>query len=125
MKLLVVDDSAEVRARIAALVRDIDGLDFVLEAANATRAVDLARAMRPDFVILDLNLPGKSGLEILPILKALLRAPTVLVLTNQAGEAFARRCQQLGADYFFDKSRQFQAAIDVVRFAVAARRLAT
>jgi len=122
MKLLVVDDSAEVRARIASLVRDIDGLDFVLEAENAARAVDLARAMRPDFVILDLNLPGRSGLDILPLLKGLLRAPTVLVLTNHAGGAFAHRCRELGADYFFDKSKQFQAAIDVVRSAVAARR---
>ena len=122
MKLLVVDDSAEVRARIASLARDIDGLDFVLEAENAVRAVDLARAMRPDFVILDLNLPGRSGLEVLPLLKALLRAPTVLVLTNHAGEAFEQRCRELGADYFFDKSKQFLAAIEVVRSAVAVRR---
>ena len=122
MKLLVVDDSADVRKRIAALARDIDGIDFVLEAENAARAVDLARATRPDFVILDLNLPGQSGLEILPLLKALLKAPTVLVLTNHAGEAFERRCQELGADHFFDKSKQFQKAIDVVRSAVSAGR---
>ena len=122
MKLLVVDDSADVRKRIATLARDIDGVDFVLEADNATRAVDLARAMRPDFVILDLNLPGQSGLEILPLLKALLKAPTVLVLTNHAGEAFARRCQELGADHFFDKSSQFQKAIDMVRSTISTRR---
>jgi two-component system response regulator DevR len=122
MKLLVVDDSAGVRERILALVRDIEGVDLVFEASNAGRAVDLARSMRPDFVILDLNLAGQSGLEILPALKALLRAPTVLVLTNHAGEAFARRCQDLGADYFFDKSKQFQAALDVVRSFASRRR---
>ena len=122
MKLLVVDDSADVRKRIATLARDIDGIDFIFEAENAARAVDLARAMRPDFVILDLNLPGQSGLEILPLLKALLKVPTVLVLTNHADEAFARRCRELGADHFFDKSRQFQAAFDVVRSAIAAGR---
>jgi DNA-binding NarL/FixJ family response regulator len=121
MKVLVVDDSARVRERIATLVRDLEGVDLVFEADNAGQAMDLARSMRPELVILDLNLAGQSGLEILPLLKALLRAPTVLVLTNHAGEAFARRCQQLGADYFFDKSTQIQAAIDRVR-SVAKRR---
>jgi len=122
MKLLVVDDSADIRKRIATLARDIEGIDFIVEAESAARAVDLARAMRPDFVILDLNLPGQSGLEVLPLLKALLKAPTVLVLTNHVGEAFARRCQELGADHFFDKSKQFQAAMDVVRSEISARR---
>jgi DNA-binding NarL/FixJ family response regulator len=49
-------------------------------------------------------------------------APTVVVLTNHAGEAYARRCRALGADYFFDKSKQFENALDVIRSDVAARR---
>jgi DNA-binding NarL/FixJ family response regulator len=122
MRVLVVDDSAGVRERIAILLRDIDGVELVVEAEDAAHAVDLSRSMRFDFVILDLNLPGPSGLEVLPLLKALLRAPTVIVLTNHAGEAYSNRCRQLGADYFFDKSTQFQAAIDVVRTAASARR---
>ncbi len=117
-----MDDSAGVRERIAILLRDIDGVELVVEAEDAAHAVDLSRSMRFDFVILDLNLPGPSGLEVLPLLKALLRAPTVIVLTNHAGEAYSNRCRQLGADYFFDKSTQFQAAIDVVRTAASARR---
>jgi DNA-binding NarL/FixJ family response regulator len=121
MKLLLVDDAANVRKRIASLIRDIDGVEVVIEAENGAQAIDLARSMRPDFVILDLDLPGTSGLEILPMLKGLWRAPTVLVLTNHAGEAFARRSQELGADYFFDKSKQFQSAIEAVRSSIAAR----
>jgi DNA-binding NarL/FixJ family response regulator len=121
MKVLVVDDSAGVRGRIATLLRDIDGVELVLEAADATRAIDLSRALRPEFVILDLNLPDRSGLEILPLLKRLLRAPTVLVLTNHTGDAYAQRCRDLGADHFFDKSTQFEAAVDLVRSAVVAR----
>jgi DNA-binding NarL/FixJ family response regulator len=125
MKILVVDDSAAVRERIVKLLRDIDGVADVVEAGDATLAVDLARSLRPDFVILDLNLAGQSGLEILPSLKALLRAPTVLVLTNHSDDAYEQRCRRLGADYFFDKSRQFQAAFDVVRSAASARQQQT
>jgi DNA-binding NarL/FixJ family response regulator len=122
MRILVVDDSAGVRGRIAALLRDVEGVELVAEAEDAPSAVDLSRSMRPDLVILDLSLGGQSGLEVLPRLKALLNAPTVLVLTNHTGEAYARRCRDLGADHFFDKSTQFQAAIDVVRSAATPRR---
>jgi DNA-binding NarL/FixJ family response regulator len=121
MRVLVVDDSAEVRTRIATLVRSIDGVEHVAEVEDATQAIHLARSMRPDYVILDLNLPGPSGLDILPRLKGLLRAPVVIVLTNHAGEAYARRCQELGADHFFDKSREFENAVEVVRAGVSAR----
>ena len=118
----MVDDSAAVRQRIASLLRDLEGVELVVEADGSERALDFARSLRPDFVILDLNLPGPSGLDVLPRLKALLRAPTVIVLTNHAGDAYAKRCRDLGADYFFDKSRQFEAAVETVRTELSARR---
>jgi DNA-binding NarL/FixJ family response regulator len=125
MKVLVVDDSTAIRTRVVTLLRDIDGVIGVLEAGDAARALELSRAERPDFVILDLNLVGQSGLELLPPLKALLGAPIVVVLTNHSGEAYEHRCRQLGADHFFDKSQQFEMAIDVVRSAVNDRRQRT
>jgi len=121
MKILVVDDSAAIRERLVTLLRDIDGVDGVIETESGDRAIDLSRSAQPDFVILDLNLVGQSGLEVLPSLKQLLKAPTVVVLTNHSGDAYANRCLQLGADYFFDKSKQFMTAIDVVRSAAKAR----
>jgi DNA-binding NarL/FixJ family response regulator len=122
MRILVVDDSTAVRSRIATLLRDIEGVELVAEAENAARAVDLWRSISPHFVILDLDLAGRSGLEILPILKERKAAdPTVLVLTNHAEDAYARRCRALGADYFFDKSNQFETAIDIVRSNIATR----
>jgi len=125
MRILVVDDSEAVRGRIATLLRDIEGVELVAEAGDAAGAVDVSRSLQPDFVILDLNLPGRSGLEVLPLLKQRSAAPTIVVLTNHAGEAYARRCRDLGADYFFDKSKQFETAIDVVRSGVSARRQTT
>jgi two-component system, OmpR family, response regulator len=122
MRVLVVDDSAAVRERIVTLLHDIEGVDNVDVAENASRAMELCRAQPPDFVMLDLDLAGQNGLEILPSLKALLGAPTVIVLTNHAGDAYAHRCRQLGADYFFDKSKQFEAALDIVRADADARR---
>ncbi|MET0595207.1 MAG: response regulator [Polyangiaceae bacterium] len=119
MRVLVVDDSAAVRARLVTLLRDVDGVELVAEAEDSERAVSVARVMTPHLVFLDLDLRGESGLDILRVLKDNPDAPTVVILTNHAGDAYAARCRALGADYFFDKSSQFQLAIDVARSNVA------
>jgi DNA-binding NarL/FixJ family response regulator len=121
MKVLVVDDSTTVRQRIVTLVREIAGIELVAEARNVAGALDMFERITPDLVILDLNLPGRSGIELLPILKTRVAPLVVVVLTNHAGNEYARRCRELGADYFFDKSKQFQKAIEVVRAARASR----
>ncbi len=108
MRVIVVDDSAPVRSRVAALLREA-GLDVVGEAPTAQAALCLVHSLRPDAVVLDLQLPDRNGMEILVELKANEPAPVVAILTNTAEEACRTRCLALGADYFFDKSRGFDA----------------
>jgi DNA-binding NarL/FixJ family response regulator len=115
MRILVVDDSATVRARLTRLLRDIEGVELVIEAEDTVKAIHLTRALCPHLIFLDLDLGGESGLDILPVFKVRPPSPKVVVLTNHSGEAYAARCRALGADHFFDKSSQFQQAIDVVR----------
>jgi DNA-binding NarL/FixJ family response regulator len=104
VRVLVVDDSAAVRARIVGLLREA-GLDVVGEADTAARGLALARSLRPDAVVLDLELPDGCGLQILPALKT--QVTVVAVLTNAA---HARtRSLALGADHFFDKSIEFDS----------------
>ena len=64
MTILLVDDHAIVRDGLKRLLAPLD-LGEVLEAANGREALAIARARRPDLVILDLNLPGLGGLELL------------------------------------------------------------
>jgi DNA-binding NarL/FixJ family response regulator len=122
MRILIVDDSAAVRQRLATLLRDVDGVELVAEAEDSRRALTIWRTMSPDLVVLDLDLRGESGLDILTTLKEARESPRVVVLTNHSEDAYERRCRELGADHFFDKSSQFHLAIDVVRGDVAERR---
>jgi DNA-binding NarL/FixJ family response regulator len=117
MRVLVVEDSAVVRERVVARIRDIAGVELVTETTDIAGALDALESVAPDLVILDLNLPGKSGMELLPILKTQAAPPVVVVLTNETSDECGRRCRELGADYFFDKSKQFQMALDIVEIA--------
>jgi CheY-like chemotaxis protein len=113
VRVLVVDDSPAIRARLVSLLHDVDGVT-TSEAAGAEQALEHVRRGCTDLVILDLHMPGKSGLEILPQLKATPAAPLVVVLTSHPTELHRRQCLALGADYFFDKSRDFARVLDVI-----------
>jgi DNA-binding NarL/FixJ family response regulator len=108
VRVLVVEDAAPVRARVVALLREA-GLEIVGEAATATEALELLSSLHPDAVVLDLQLADGNGMDILRALKTHVPSPLVAVLTNSAQAEYRARCLSLGADYFFDKSRDFDA----------------
>ena len=114
MKVLVVDDSAALRARLALVLRELCGADEVHEAADAESALALARRWIPDVVVLDLHMPGAGGLSIVAELKGISPPATVIVLTNDASDVYRRESLARGADYFFDKSKDVDLLIAVV-----------
>ena len=115
MKVLVVDDSVEVRTRLVLLLGEIEGVDEVLEADELGDALAAARAAGPRVIVLDLNLRGASGLTIVPMLKREHPRTIVVIFTNHASEANRRRCVSSGADFFFDKSSDFERVVELVR----------
>ena len=78
MRVLIVDDHTLVRAGLSRLLQTFAGVDVVAEASNADQAIDLATIHRPDLVLLDLSLPGRTGLEALSVI--LERAPGTRVV---------------------------------------------
>ncbi|KAF1685592.1 DNA-binding response regulator [Pseudoxanthomonas broegbernensis] len=78
MRVLIVDDHTLVRAGLSRLLQTFAGVDVVAEASNADQAIDLAAIHRPDLVLLDLSLPGRTGLEALSGI--LQRAPETRVV---------------------------------------------
>jgi DNA-binding NarL/FixJ family response regulator len=115
MRVLVVDDAATVRHRLARLLKEIERVELVGGAADGNSALWLARTLAPDVVLLDLNLPGPSGIEVLWRLKMLAAPPVVIVLTNHATDDYRRACLDKGADFFFDKSKEFEKMLDQLR----------
>lgn len=105
-RILVVDDHASMRTLLA-MYLDRDGFDVVGEAVDAPSALARARALRPDGVVLDEELPQGPGTRILPELRALLPAARIVVFSGDA--TCEGRALELGADGFLLKGDPLDA----------------
>ena len=110
-RVLVVDDSAGLRAALAAAI-GIDGrLEVVGEAADGDTALELAGRLAPDVVLLDLMMPGSGGLEILPRLRQVSPASEVVILSaREPAEVPAPAI--LAARALLDKTRDLTSVIE-------------
>jgi DNA-binding NarL/FixJ family response regulator len=115
MRILIADDSVIVRERLIGLLSELQGIEFIGQAEDAMEARILAAKLRPDVAILDLRMPKGSGAEVLLELKKLDPAPRVIMLTNYPQAENRKKCMDGGADYFFDKSTEFQTVVAVLR----------
>ena len=123
-KVFVADDSPIVRERLISLLTELPNVEVVGETGVALDAIDSIRRLKPTAVVLDISMPGGGGMSVLETIKKEDQAPMVIMLTNFANEPYRRRCLQLGADYFFDKSSEFEKVIQVLRRARRARSVA-
>jgi DNA-binding NarL/FixJ family response regulator len=114
-KVFVVDDSAIVRERLIALLTEVPNVTIAGEAEMARDAIAGIQRQRPDVVVLDISMPGGSGIQVLETVKKEKLAPMVIMLTNFDHPQYRQRCMQLGADHFFDKSSNFERVIEIVR----------
>jgi len=120
MTILLVDDHALVRAGLKRLLATLDQGE-ILEAANGQDALALLRAEKPALVILDLNLPGLGGLELLRrMIQAGARA--ILVLTMHAEPLYAKRALEAGAAGYVTKNASPDELLTAVRRVTAGGR---
>jgi DNA-binding NarL/FixJ family response regulator len=116
LRIVIVEDSAIIRARLAETLAEIPNLEIVGVAETEQEAVALLRDAQWDATVLDLQLKKGTGLGVLKTLGQSARAAkrTVIVFTNYAFPQYKERSLLLGADYFFDKSREFQRVREVL-----------
>lgn len=107
INVIVIDDSEIIRERLTDLLNDIKGVKIIGESASAMDGFDLIRKNQPDFVILDIRLPDISGMNLIKYIKKSNPHTQIAMLTNYPYASYRTRCAELGADYFFDKSKEF------------------
>jgi DNA-binding NarL/FixJ family response regulator len=108
LMILIVEDSPLIRERLKMMILELDNVKEVLEAGNYEEAFTHLAKKNTDVLLLDLNLPGKSGLDILRELSQRHWELTIIVLTNRNHAHYEKLCLMLGADYFLDKTAEFE-----------------
>jgi two-component system response regulator EvgA len=109
--ILIVDDHPAFRFVIKAHVLQLLGVTEVIEADNGQDAIDMVRRHAPDLVVLDLDIPRISGLDVVPRLQLIRPGIRVLVLSGQDSATFAPRAMRAGARGFVSKSQDLKEIV--------------
>lgn len=105
MKILIADDHMVVREGLKQILKKLPGVVLIEEATNGLDALKMIESNKYNFIILDISLPGMSGLEILKSLKNQKIDIRVLILSMHPEEQFAIRALKLGAMGYVTKDR--------------------
>lgn len=117
--VLVVDDSRTARSYFRAILAAAG--HEVIEAFDAEHALDRLADRPPDCIVLDLNMPGLSGTDLMELLGGRRESPPVVVVTSSQDDADRARCRRLGAKALLDKPVSVEQLTRAVNDAVAAR----
>jgi len=112
--IMIVDDNVNFVKRMTGLLENLDGISSINVAGDYDNAVRLLSEQTPDFLLLDINLPGKNGMEILKMIKNNKLECEVIMITNHADEYYRIQCKKLGAKYFLDKSSEFGLVPEII-----------
>lgn len=103
IRLLIIDDHEMVREGLKAMLTAEPDFDIVGDAANADQAYELIKRLHPDVILLDVRLPGTSGIEICRTLSERYPEIAVIIVTTFTDETLVAQCIQAGARGFIVK----------------------
>src|SRR5215831_1954505 len=106
LSVAIVDDNMSFVRRMMCLLKESDDISTIYTANNYNEALAMLDK-KPDLVLLDIQLPGKNGMDILKRVKELSDDCDVIMLTNYVGDYYRRKCKKLGALFFLDKTNEF------------------
>lgn len=113
-----MDDSLAIRKRIVELAETARGISAIFESENPADTMRIMREQQPEVAILDIQVPPadsmRSGIDVLRALKKDFKKTGVIMLTNFANPIFEAECKRLGADYFLDKSQEFEQVPEAI-----------
>lgn len=108
LNVLIVEDSLLIAKKMKLLLAPLEYIDLAGIAQNYEEAVTILEVIVPDVIILDIQMPGKSGIDLLTEIRLRHMKCRVIVFTNHSDPYFRNLCNQLGADFFLDKSTEFE-----------------
>ena len=114
MKILIVDDSELIMERVANLFDENNGIKIIGLAKNVKDAIAIYTKSKPDVIILDIRLGEESGIDFLEMIKDIDLKTKIIMLTNYPYKQYRDKCKRLGADYFLNKSTEFDSLQNII-----------
>lgn len=114
MKILIADDSALILERLQAILAEIDEVEVVASLDNGIDALVAMKNLNPDLAIVDMRMPGLTGLQVLDAVRKENKSVIFIMLTLQSQGYIKQMAIQSGTNYFFNKADDFDQIIQVV-----------
>jgi len=114
MKILIADDSALILERLQAILAEIDEVEIVASLDNGIDALAAMKNLNPDLAIIDIRMPGLTGLQVLDTIRKENKSVIFILLTLQSQGYIKQMAIQSGTNYFFNKADDFDQIIQVV-----------
>ncbi len=118
MKLLIVEDSLVIVASLFNLLSNKENIESIYYATTYNEAVSFFSLVIPDIILLDINLrigqEEKNGIDLLRYVKQHNYPSKVMIVTNEVNSCYRELCKELGADYFIDKSMEFEHIPEII-----------
>jgi DNA-binding NarL/FixJ family response regulator len=115
MKVFLVEDSAAIRKRLVEMINEIEDVEVIGHADNYSDAVAGITASRPDVAILDIKLAEGNGIDVLITVKRELPRVRAIMLSNYATPQHVKASSDAGAEYFLDKSAEFEQITEILQ----------
>jgi two-component system, NarL family, response regulator NreC len=115
IQVVLVDDHKVLRQGLRSLLDDEDDIQVVAEAGSAEEAIEQVISHDPDIVVMDLGLPGKSGLEAIKEIRSEGYSARIIVLSMHSGREFVMQALQAGSDGYVPKSSAHTDLLQAIR----------
>lgn len=122
INILIADDHAFLREGIKKTIGDEMDMKIIAEASNAYEALSYLQANDVDIAIMDISMPGKSGLEVLKDLKAMKKKFKILILSMHPEDRFAIRALKAGASGYLTKESAPDELVKAIRTVLSGRK---
>ena len=114
-KLFIADDSKVLCKLLVEKLLESENLEITGIAHNVSDAFKHIDSTDSDAAILDIQMPGGNGIEILKCIKKKHPSTKVIIFTNYPYPQYRKKCEEAGADFFFDKHNEFNDLFDVIK----------
>ena len=115
LRILLADDHVTVRQGLKMLIESQDDMTVVSEASDGTAAVEQARTLRPDVVVMDISMPGMNGLVATRTLKQIQPDSVIVILTRHGDDAYLQELLRAGADGYVLKQSAASELLQAIR----------